>query len=109
MRDPETAISTDKEAAEAKLRERVRNDAERADIKAVITSPEGMRFLERLLAQTYFYQTAYQQGTDIFDAGYRDGMRRMALWMLSEVARVDRNAAGRMQANLLPKPSEDDE
>lgn len=97
----ETGISTEQEEAEAQTRERLQREKELADIRAIITTPEGERVMVRLLEKSGFFHTACQGNTDPVDIGYRDGKRGLALWLVQEITSVDPLIAGRLMTHLL--------
>lgn len=59
-----------------------------SDLCFVMRSREGERVLRRILGATRLYGLSYTRG-DSHETAFREGMRRVGLWLLSEMGEAD--------------------
>lgn len=70
--------------AEAKAKRKIRIEDE--DLRAVMSTAQGRRFLWRLLEQTGIYKLSYTGNSETF---FNEGQRNIGLKLLAEMHRVD--------------------
>jgi hypothetical protein len=66
---------------EAEERKRLRALLEAADFKAVIGTPQGRRFVKRVLGECGVHRTTFNESAAL--AAYLEGKRSVGLWLQS--------------------------
>jgi hypothetical protein len=79
---------------------RNRRQTEIADIKAIMSMPQGIRFVRRLMATGSIFRTTF---TGNSEGMYREGMRALALMVLDDVCL----ACPEKIVELMIKPKEE--
>jgi hypothetical protein len=77
-----------------KEREREK-EKERDDLKKILETPEGRRFLWRLLSEARVFTSCYSVNTN--DTYYLEGKRDIGLFVLKEITEVNKNALAKIQ------------
>lgn len=68
---------------------------EKSDLSSVMNTPEGERVLRRILAATKPFGLSYTRG-DTHETAYREGMRRVGLWLLAQMGDADAELCNRI-------------
>lgn len=61
---------------------KLETDAEIKDVKAIMATGEGRRFMWRLLEKTGLYKTSFTGNSTTF---FNEGQRNIGLWLISQV------------------------
>jgi len=72
-------------------------DRELNDIKLILSSPEGRRFLWRVLSEAQVFRDGYVHGDAGFGTTYNSGRRGIGLWALAEIMEAKPDAFMQMQ------------
>lgn len=67
---------------QAEAKHKIETDAEVQDLRAIMESPTGRRFMWRLLEQTGLYKTSFTGNSTTF---FNEGQRNIGLWLISQV------------------------
>ncbi len=84
-----------KESPEDKAKRK--RDREINDVRVVASTPEGRRFLWRLLSEGKIFQDGYVHGDAGFGTTYNCGRRSIGVWALSELMEASPNTFLQMQ------------
>lgn len=60
-------------------------DVEKDDVKMVMSTEYGRRFMHRLLVRAGIYALSYVPEADSHHTSFREGQRNMGLWALAEL------------------------
>ena len=77
---------------------RRRRELEKDDLKKILVTPEGLRFLWRLLEIAGIYQTTFTGNSTSF---YNEGKRSVGLQIKADLMDVDPDHEGRMAREFL--------
>ncbi|MFU8927761.1 hypothetical protein [Acinetobacter puyangensis] len=69
------------------------------DLKSILATEHGKRFIQRILDRAGIHQPTYGSGGNISDFAFMEGRREMGLFILGEVTQADNNAWIDMQRN----------
>jgi len=78
-------------------RNKRKRDRELNDIRIVASTPEGRRFLWRILSEGEIFQDGYVHGDQGFGTTYNCGRRSVGVWALSELMESKPEAFMQMQ------------
>lgn len=103
--DPD-AVASEERLAAARLKR------EQDDLRAVLSTPEGRRWLWRVLEATAAFRASYDPDNPI-RMGFSEGRRSVGLWLLAELQHAAPEAfasliAETYQASQLPTPHDED-
>lgn len=84
----EDAVEDYARSLEKKAAADLRAQNERDAWRQVLATPAGVDVLKSILTQCHIYQLSYTRG-DSFETAYREGARRVGLWLLTKVADVE--------------------
>lgn len=79
------------------------------DLKSVLETEYGKRFLMRLIERAGVFQPTYGSGTNPSDFAFFEGRREMGLFIMGEITKVDSSAWVSMQKDHFEKIQETDE
>lgn len=102
---------TDFEEDAIAKREREERDAklireqEKADIKKIMQTKHGRRFISRQLAEFRIYQISFTGNSQTF---FNEGVRQCGLWLLDEVSRICPDEYLQMLSENKQEESDDD-
>jgi hypothetical protein len=102
--DPDAVASEERLAA-------VKQKRELADLRAVLSLPEGRRWLWRVLEQTAAFRASYDPDNPI-RMGFSEGRRSVGLWLLAELQLAAPDAFASLIADTYAAsqlPTTDDE
>jgi len=80
---------------EEKVKQKLNNEL--SDLKFVLQSPEGRRFVWRVLEQGNLFHNTYVHGDQGYATTYNDGRRSVSLWTLNKVLEAKPEAFIQMQ------------
>lgn len=83
--DPTDLKALDRDAEAAGLEQGVKRRQEIEDLKWLMAHKQGRRFVTRLLDKAGIYRTSFTGNSETF---FREGMRNVGLFVLSEVMEV---------------------
>jgi hypothetical protein len=84
-RDPTDLKAHEREAEAAGLEQSTVRRQEVEDLKWLMAHKQGRRFVQRLLEKAGVYRTSFTGNSETF---FREGMRNIGLFVLSEVMEV---------------------
>jgi hypothetical protein len=84
-RDPTDTKAYDREAESDALVQSVARRQEVDDLKWLMAHKQGRRFVTRLLEKAGIYRTSFTGNSETF---FREGMRNVGLFVLSEVMEI---------------------
>lgn len=84
-RDPTDTKAHDREAESDALMQSVARRTEIDDLKWLMAHKQGRRFVTRLLDKAGIYRTSFTGNSETF---FREGMRNVGLFVLSEVMEI---------------------
>lgn len=84
---------------EAKDASDLQKAQEKSDLISVMDTPEGERVLRRILAETKPFGLSYTRG-DTHETAYREGMRRVGLWLLAQMGDANAELCNRVAHNI---------
>ena len=68
----------------------LRRQQEQEDLKHLLSQPEGLRVLRRIVKQSGVLTSSYAVNDSLATA-HNEGLRSVGLWLLAEVERADHN------------------
>lgn len=84
----------------AKKKEKITRENELDDIRVVLSSPEGKRFLWRILAKCKTFESIFEQSAKIH---YNAGQQDVGHFLMSEIIEADEEILFRMMNENLKK------
>lgn len=91
MTEPEDEEVQSKRAAKREEKRKLRRENELADVRTLMGSPAGRRFLTRLLGQTRAWKLAWE--ADDRGTYYALGEQSVGFWLLEELRQADKRLA----------------
>lgn len=85
IHDPTDTSAQARAAESAALTQNVERRREEEDVKWLMGHKQGRRFVKRLLDKAGVYRTSFTGNSETF---FREGMRNLGLFVLSEVMEV---------------------
>ena len=102
VEEPTVPDLGDKKTVEKrKTKLELRSIQQNEDLRAILATPGGRRFLWRLLEQTGMYVSSYQGEERALPAIYREGMRSLGLWSIGEISSADPGAYALMRSEAV--------
>lgn len=99
-----SASDPDQVKSRKRKSERAR-DRELADLRVVMASAEGRRFVWRLLGRCGVYRTSFD-GTTSERTHFKEGERNIGLWLNAEIGEADVRSYITMQSENMMKDGE---
>lgn len=62
------------------------------DLKSILATDHGKRFIQRLLDRSGIHQPTYGSSSNISDFAFLEGRREFGLFILAEITQADHNA-----------------
>jgi hypothetical protein len=81
-------------------------DQELNDLKSILATDYGKRFLMRLIDRANLYQPTYGGGAQISDFAFMEGRREFGLYILGEITQANSDAWLAMQKQQFSKLKE---
>ena len=78
-----------KQVKQAGKKLKSREEVEAEDLRAVLRTPVGRRFLYRVLERTGFFRSSFKTSAEM---AFLEGERNVGLWLHSEIGQVDPRA-----------------
>lgn len=74
------SVQHEKEKKDKRIRER-----ELADIRTVVNTPEGRRFIWRVLAECGMYKDGYVHGDNGYGTTFNTGRKSIGIWLTNDL------------------------
>jgi len=84
-------LNDPRDIEERKTNAEIKRDQELADLRAILDTPQGKRFIWRLLERNGVFRRSYEGG-DHADTAFNEGRRNEGLWLMAEISRVGPHA-----------------
>ena len=95
-----------KQVKKAKKKQKLQNQIEREELKALLKDPTFRRFLWRFMERCGIYHTTFTG--ESLSSAFEEGKRQIGLWTVTEIFSADVRAYGLMMAENQ-KEEKDDE
>lgn len=82
MRDPTDLRGQDADSDEAAAKAELQRKQEIEDVRWLMSSPRGRRFVWRVLSKAGIYRTSFTGNSETF---FREGARNLGLFLLAEI------------------------
>ena len=73
------------------------------DIRTVLSTEQGQRFVQRLIDRSGLYVPTYGSGSEISDFAFMEGRREFGLFILGEITQADHKTWLNMQRKQFEK------
>lgn len=101
----------DSKNAEIRKEQEKRRSREIDDLQKVLRSPEGRRFVWRVLSEAGVFKASFSLNS--MQTSFNEGKRDVGIWLMSDVDRAEPNAYAQMQreyySELKSKQSKQEE
>ncbi|HHB1612579.1 TPA: hypothetical protein ACN969_002420 [Acinetobacter baumannii] len=78
-------------------------DQELNDLRSILETEHGKRFLMRLINRSNYLQPTYGTGAHMSDFAFMEGRREFGVYIIGEITQVDSNAWLDMQRDHFKK------
>jgi hypothetical protein len=95
----------EKQVREAGKKERTNRLQELGDLKAILATPHGRRFVWKILQDARVLNSSFAANELVI--AFNEGRRNVGLKLMADIMEADAKALVEMMSSGLPKPEED--